>query len=421
MSAVMSSLTDSRTIGPIELVVLMAAMMAINAMSVDAMLPALADMSRELGEADGNRRQLVIGLYLLAGGVGCIYPGLLADRFGRRPVVLASLGLYVILSLGCGLVSDFDGLLVMRVLQGVACAGLSVVPAAIIRDRYEGDGMARLLSMVSAVFITVPIFAPGLGQLVLLVAGWRWIFVLLAALAALLAGWIWLRLPETLDPSNRQSIRLGTLAANMGLAARNRTSMGYVIGSAILFGSVFGYINMAQQLIAEYFGMGDLFPIVFAISATAMVVANLTNSKIVIRFGARRVSHSGLIAFIIVSAVQVWLAFSPYETLWRFVPLLAINLALLGFLGSNFGSIAMQPFASIAGAASSLQSFIRMVISAGLGITIGQLYDNSARPLALALLGSALIALLLVLWAENGKLFRRLHANPPPQSADHLP
>ncbi|MBD3730519.1 MAG: multidrug effflux MFS transporter [Sphingomonadales bacterium] len=421
MAAAIASSTDHRAIGPVELVVLMAAMMALNGVAIDGMLPALAQLAGDLGEADGNRRQLVVGLYLLANGVGCIYPGILADRFGRRRVVLVALAAYVIGSLGCSLVGNFDELLAMRAFQGFAAAGLSVVPAAIIRDRYEGDAMARLLSMISAVFITVPIFAPGLGQLVLAFAGWRWIFVLLAGFALLVGSWVWLRLPETLDPQHRQKMQLGTLAGNMAQALGNRSAMGYVIGSAILFGSIFGYINMSQQLIAEFFGLGDWFPLVFGITAAAMVLANLTNSRIVTRFGARRVSHSGLIAFVIVSAAQVWLAYSPYETIWIFVPLLAINLALLGFLGANFGSIAMQPFARIAGAASSVQSFLRMVISSGLGIMIGQLYDGTARVLAIALLCSALISLALVLWAEDGKLFRRLHAKPPPQSADHLP
>lgn len=421
MAAAIASSTDHRAIGPVELVVMMAAMMALNGIAIDGMLPALAQLAGDLGEADGNRRQLVVGLYLLANGVGCIYPGILADRFGRRKMALFALGAYVAGSIGCSLVRDFDGLLAMRAAQGFAAAGLSVVPAAIIRDRYEGDAMARLLSMISAVFITVPIFAPGLGQLVLVFAGWRWIFLLLGTLALGVGAWIWLRLPETLDPAHRQPMRLGTLAGNMAQAAKNRTSMGYVMGSAILFGSIFGYINMAQQLIAEFFGMGEWFPLVFAITAAAMVLANLTNSRIVTRYGARRVSHTGLIAFVLVSAAQVWLAYSQYETIWVFVPLLAINLALLGFLGANFGSIAMQPFARIAGAASSLQSFLRMVISAGLGILIGQLYDGTARVLAIALLCSALVSLALVLWAEDGKLFRRLHSKQPPQSADHLP
>ncbi|MFV0644656.1 MAG: multidrug effflux MFS transporter [Sphingomonadaceae bacterium] len=408
-------------LGAAELVVLLAAMMAINAMAVDAMLPALSSMSADLGESDGNRRQLVIGLYLLANGVGCIYPGVLADRFGRRPVALASVFACIGFSLACALVSNFTTLLVMRAAQGMCCAGLSVIPAAIIRDRYEGDAMARLLSMISAVFITVPIFAPGIGQLVMMIADWRWIFVVLAGLSALIGIWIWLRLPETLAPKNRQSVHLPVLARNMGAVLQNKMSLCYVFASAILFGSVFGYINMSQQLIGEFFGMGEAFPIVFGITATAMVAASLANSRIVTRFGARRVSHAGLLAFIIVSAAQVWLAYSPHESIWIFVPLLSVNLALLGFLGSNFSSIAMQPFASIAGAASSLQSFMRMVVSSGLGIIIGQLYDHTARPLAVALLVSALVSLMLVLWAENGVLFRRLHLKPPPQSADHLP
>lgn len=401
--------------------VMLAAMMAINALAVDAMLPALSVMADEMGEGQGNRRQLVVGLYLLGNGIGSILPGILADRFGRRPVIFTALAGYIVLSLLCGAVSNFTLLLILRAAQGIFCAGLSVVPAAIVRDRYQGDEMARLMSMISAIFITVPIFAPSLGQLVLSFGGWRWIFVMLAGFAGLLSVWVWGRLPETLASDNRQNVHFATLARNMVEVAGNRGSMGYVLASAVLFGAIFGYINMSQQLVAEFFGAGDSFALVFAFTASAMVIASLTNSQIVMRFGARRVSHSGLIAFIIVSALQAWLAFSPYETLWRFAVLTAINIGLLGFLGANFGSIAMQPFAKIAGSASSLQSFLRMVISSGLGIAIGLSYDGTARPFALALLLSGIVSMGLVLWSEHGRLFRRLHKRPPPQSADHLP
>src|SRR5688500_2411109 len=234
---------DKRTIGRRELVVMVALLMSLNALAIDGMLPALDEMARELGAQDGNRRQLVVGLFLLANGVGCLVPGSFADRFGRRPLLLLSLASYAVFSLLIALVEDFDVLLVLRVIQGVLTAGLMVVPNAIIRDQYEGDRMARLMSLVSAVFITVPVIAPSLGQAVLLFAGWRWIFVLLAGLAVLAAIWVWLRLPETLDPANRQRIELGSIATNMRVALINRASIGYVLGTMLLIGAVFGYIN----------------------------------------------------------------------------------------------------------------------------------------------------------------------------------
>ena len=195
----------------------------------------------------------------------------------------------------------------------------------------------------------------------------------------------------------------------MRIALFNSPSIGYVLGSALLRGGVFGYVNSAQQLIGEHFHAGRWFPVVFGGTAAMMVVSNVVNSRIVERFGARRVSHTGVIVFIGVSAAQVWAAIYRDGQLAWFLPLMATNLALLGFLGANFSSIAMQPFARIAGAASSVQTFFRMFGAALVGIVIGQSYDGTARPFAFALLIGSSAALLLVLFSERGKLFRRLN------------
>jgi DHA1 family bicyclomycin/chloramphenicol resistance-like MFS transporter len=398
------------SIGQRELIVLIALLMSLNALCIDGMLPALDDIARELGVESGNQRQLIVGVYLLANGIGCLLPGSFADRFGRKPVIMTALGAYALFSLIVATVDNFYLLLVARGFQGLFCAGLMVAPTAIIRDQFEGDKMARTMSMVSAVFITVPVIAPTLGQSVLLFAGWRWIFVSLACLAGLGALWAWTRLPETLAPEHRQHIHLRTIAGNMRVALLNRASIGYVLGAALLMGGVFGYVNSAQQLIGEHFGAGRWFPVVFGGTAATMAVSNVVNSRIVERFGARRVSHAGAIVFVVVSAGQVWAAIYRDGELAWFLPLMATNLALLGFLGANFSSIAMQPFARIAGAASSVQTFFRMFGAALVGIVIGQAYDGTARPFAYALLICSSLGLALVLFSEKGRLFQRLNA-----------
>jgi DHA1 family bicyclomycin/chloramphenicol resistance-like MFS transporter len=406
-----SSSAPGASLGEREFVALMAMIMALQALCIDAMLPALGIMAQDLGARDPNERQLVVGVYLIAAGIGALFPGALADRFGRRPVLFVSLAAYVALSLACALVTDFTTMLVLRAAQAVCSAGLSVLPNAIIRDRFSGDRMARAQSTVAVIFMIVPMAAPSLGQAVLAFASWRWIFGGMALLGVVVWIWAWRRLPETLDPANRQTIAPRDIAANMWQAASNRASMGYVLGASLLVAGLFGYINSAQQLVAEHFGAGDLFPLLFALMAGGMALANFTNSRIVERFGARRVSHCALLAFIAASALQVWMAHLPHQTLWQFVPVMALNMCLIGFIGANFGSIALQPFARIAGAASSFQMFTRMVIAASFGALIGQSYDGTAQPLAWSLLIGGIAALGLVLYSENGRLFRRL--TPP--------
>ena len=404
-------------IGQRELVVLVALLMSLNALAIDAMLPALDEIAQEFGVAAGNERQLIVSVYLLANGIGALVPGSFADRFGRKPVIMIALASYAVFSIANAMVGDFTLMLWARGLQGLLCGGLMVAPIALIRDRYEGDRMARTMSLVSAVFIIMPVIAPSLGQGVMLFAGWRWIFVLLAVLAVFAALWTWLRLPETLTDENRQTIDLPVIVRNMKTALFTRASIGYVLGTALLIGAVFGYVNSAQQLIGEHFGAGDWFPIVFGGTAAMMAVSNIVNSRIVTRFGARRVSHAGVLIFIVVSAVQVWASIYREGELAWFIPLMATNLALLGFLGANFGSIAMQPFAQIAGAASSVQTFFRMFGAAIVGLVIGQAYDGTAHPFAIALLTCSVLALVFVLYSEKGKLFRRLNQPHRP----HIP
>lgn len=409
MNVAPASLAPHRTIGERELVVMMATLMALQALSIDSMLPALPDIAGDLGAGDANRRQLVIGIYLIGTAVGALFPGAFADRFGRRPVLFACLILYFSLSLVCSLAPTFDVLLVARAAQGLLSAGLTVLPSAIVRDRYSGDRMARMQSTIALVFMAVPMMAPSFGQAVLLFAGWRWIFGITALMALLVMFWVWRRLPETLDPANAQPIQLAPILTNMTASLLNRSSIGYVIGGGVLWAGLFGYLNSSQQLIAELFGAGDKFPLIFAGMAGGMALANLTNSRIVERFGARRVSHAALFAYIFVAVLQVWRSFGGEEGLWDFVALMGSQMCLIAFMGANFTSISLQPFGRTAGAAASAQMFVRSALSSLLGIAIGQAYDGSARNLSLALLVGGLLALGLVLYSEQGRLFRRLN------------
>ncbi|MFL0355702.1 multidrug effflux MFS transporter [Erythrobacter sp. GH1-10] len=396
--------TPRKTLGETELIWMMAMLMALQAFGIDAILPALDELSLALN-VPGNERQFVVGVYLLTAGIGALVPGALADRFGRRPVLFASIGVYIVLSIASALATSFEALIAIRAAQGFFGAGIVALPPAIIRDRVGGDKMARMMSLIFVIFLMVPALAPSVGELILLVADWRAIFLAMALQGVLIGTWAYFRLPETLTEENRQEIRPAIIGRNMLHAMSLSSVVGYVFGGALVFGALFGFINSSQQLITETFGAGDIFPIVFGICAGSMAIASWSNSRIVERFGARRVSHTALIAFICVASAQVYFAFQPDESLWQFVPLMAVNMMLLGFIGSNFGSIAMNPFYAIAGAASSMHGFIRLTLAALIGAGIGYAFDGTAQPLALALLASGLICLALVLYSEKGKLF----------------
>ncbi|WP_198430272.1 multidrug effflux MFS transporter [Sphingobium xenophagum] len=403
--------SDEFPMKEIEFVLLMASLQALMALSIDVMLPALGAISGDLGISDPNQRQLVVGVFLISTGIGSLFPGALADRFGRRRVVLTAVAGYVVVSFICAISRSFELLLLARALAGLLTSAMLVMPMTILRDRFDGDRMARTQSLVAMTFMVVPMIAPMIGQAVLLFAGWRWIFGIMSAMGVVVCIWAWLRLPETLDPRNRQAIQPRVIAGNMVIALRERASFGYFLGAALVQAGLFGYINSAQQLVGEHFGAGTLFPVLFGGMALVMACTNFINSRIVEKFGARRVSHAALICFIVFGAIHFLIALRGGETLWTFVPLMTVSMCMLSFIGANFQALSLQPFKRMAGAAASVMSFVRMVVGSVLGALIGQAYDGTARPIMASMAVCGFAALLLVLYSEKGRLFRRV--NPP--------
>jgi len=392
--------------GPRETTVMMAMLMALNAMAIDTMLPALPDMARDLKIVTSNHRQYIIAIYLFGAAIGSLFYGPLADRFGRKPVLRGALLAYALLALACALAQDFEIMLGLRLAHGFVGAALGVVVTAIIRDLFAGDAMARRMSTIMLVFMTVPIIAPTIGAGIAALSGWRSIFVVMALLALVMLAWI-RRLPETLDPANVRRFDVGTMASGWLAVTLHRRSAGYMIAAGILQGALYGYLNSSEQIIGEVFSAREAFPLVFAAIAVGIAVANFSNARIVERFGARRVSQAALFAFLTFALLQVAAATSGRETLALFTLLLAFNVGLIGFTGSNFGAIAMEDFGKMAGIASSFQSFARGMISALAGAWIGQQFNGTTMPLALSFTGAATIAILFIVWAERGRLFTR--------------
>ena len=402
-----------KSIGPRELTVMMASLMALNALAIDAMLPAFPAMVRGLGLTDPNQIQYVISTFLAGTGISALIYGPLSDRYGRKPILLIATVGAAVFSLACSIAPDFEIMLAMRFAHGLLAAAMGVLVVSVIRDQFEGDAMARRMSTIFLIFMIVPIVAPTIGQLVLLFAGWRVIFDLMALMAIAAAIWVYLRLPETLAPENVIPIEPHALARAWKIVVLNRNSAGYMVGAGIVQGALFGYLNSSQQLFDKVFGAADFFTVGFAIIAVGIAVSNFTNSRIVERFGARRVSQTALLTFIALGALQLFAARFTPTSLPIFLLLLTANMAMIGFIGSNFSSIAMTPFGHVAGAASSFQTFVRTVLAASLGAIIGQQFDGTVYPVAFGFLGCGIVALGLVLWCEKGKLFTRPGTTQP--------
>lgn len=388
-----------------EFIAMMAALMALTALAIDAMLPALRDIGRDLGVTSANDTQYVILAFLLGIGVGAIVHGPLSDRYGRRPVLLTALVAYIICSIGCAVIQDFNVLVGLRLVQGIMSAASSVVTIAVIRDRLSGDAMARLTSTVFMVFMIVPVFAPTVGQAVLLVADWHAIFLLLAGLGVMLFIWVWLRLPETLVVP--VPLSPAAIAGAWHAVVTHRSANFYMLGGALIQGGLYGYLASGPQIFDAAFDAHDWFPLSFAAVALTMAATNFLNSRIVERFGARRVSHVALIGYIGLAAMQLLIAAVAPHSIPLFLIPVALNMSMVGLIGSNFGSIAMTPFGAVAGTASSFQTCVKTITATLIGALIGQAFDGSTWPMAWGFLGCGVSALACVLWAEKGRLFTR--------------
>ena len=274
----------------VEFVALIAGAMALTALSIDLMLPALPQIADSLHITNPNDRQLIISTFTLAIGLGALVYGPLSDRFGRKPVLCSSIGLFICASLLCTFAPTFEVMLAARFAAGLFIASNRVVTVSIVRDGFSGDAMARVMSLIFILFMIVPIIAPSLGQLLLMVAPWRAIFGLLTAFAGLLLLWTVLRLPETLKPEHRIGIRVPELAATFRLVMTHRSSLGHTLAGGVIGASITAFIVSIQQIVFDIFHAGDHFALLFAGIAGWMALGSYLNSRFVRRFGARRMS-----------------------------------------------------------------------------------------------------------------------------------
>ncbi|HSC68981.1 MAG TPA: multidrug effflux MFS transporter [Cellvibrio sp.] len=386
-----------------EFTLLVALLMSIVAMSIDALLPALGFISKDIVLTHTNQAQYIISALFLGMAIGQLVCGPLSDATGRKKILYAGILLFFCGSLICFFAQDINTLLIGRFIQGLGVAGPYVSAISIVRDKYAGNEMARIMSLVMMIFIMVPALAPSIGQAVLLVSSWRYIFVLYIAYALIIGVWIFFRLEETLPKEYRISFSTRGFIDGFKEVVSNYSTMCYTLCMGLFFGSFLGYLNSSQQIFQDLFQTGKLFTIYFGVLALVFGVASLVNSRFVEKWGMDYLCNHAVWGIIISSAIfLVTLTLLP-ANLWLFMVYAAVLFFCFGLVFGNVNAMAMEPMGHVAGIASAIIGATSSIMSMVIGTAIGQMYNGTLVPVTSGFFILGVMALIILRLARNRK------------------
>jgi DHA1 family bicyclomycin/chloramphenicol resistance-like MFS transporter len=386
-----------------EFVVIISLMMSLTALSTDAMLPALAQIGSDLRVQNPNDRQLVVGTLFAGLAIGQLFFGPLSDWTGRKPAVHAGYGLYIAGSLLSALASTLPGMLVGRVLQGLGASAPRAMTLALVRDRFVGRAMARVMSFVMTVFILVPMVAPSLGQAILLVAGWRGIFLAFVVMALITWALFAVRMPETLAPEARAPFSLDRILRASLEILRSRAALGYTVSAGLVSGAFIGYLNSAQQVFQEQYALGERFPLVFSAIASSIGLASFLNARLVMRFGMRFLVRRSLVVVfgLSLAALGLTLLLAGQLPLPVLIAYLILAFFFVGVLFGNQNALAMEPLGDRAGIGAAVVGSLSTALSMPIGTVIGRTYNRTALPVIIGIAVCSALSYVVVLWANS--------------------
>ncbi len=399
----MSSDTSAPSGHTKEFIVLMASMMSVVAISIDALLPALGVVVGDLQLTNPNHAQYLIGFIFAGMALGQLFCGPLSDALGRKKALFLGIAFYLIGSVVCYVAQDLTTMLVGRFIQGVGVSGPYISAISIVRDKFSGRQMAKIMSVVMMIFILVPAIAPSLGQAIMLYASWRYIFVLYIIYAITVALWVFLRQEETLPPEHRIPFTFVNFIHGFKEVVGNRGTFFYTICMGICFGSFMGYLTSSQQIFQDQFGVGEAFSLYFGALALVLGSASLLNSRFVVKYGMFYICVRSFAVIVVASVVFLAAHFITDEiTLWMFLVYAAFLFFCFGLVFGNLNALAMEPMGHIAGMASAIIGATSSVMSWAIGSTIGQLYNGTLVPIVSGFLIFGLLSLLALYCARRG-------------------
>jgi DHA1 family bicyclomycin/chloramphenicol resistance-like MFS transporter len=397
-------------------------MMALTALSIDLVLPAFDEVRGEFGlAADSPETASIITAFLLGLAVPQLVYGPLSDRFGRKPLLYAGFVLFAVGAVISATAGSLGTVLVGRFIWGLGAAGPRVITLSVIRDTFEGERMARVMSFIMAIFIIIPIIAPSIGAGIVAVAPWRGVFWFCVAYLGVVVVWV-TRLPETLDPAHRIEVSFAGIRSALSRVLESRQTMGYLATMTFINGVFASYLASSELIWTEVFDRGDAFPLIFGGLAAVLGAAMFANGFIVGRIGIRRLVHRALAAYVAGAAGLAILALvtDGRPSFWAFLVVLAVPVGLMGLLIPNLNTLAMTPVGDVAGTASGVIGTVATAAGAGLGFAVDRSFDGTVVPLSVAFVIAGALALIAVGVTERGKLQLRSRRLDPAAMAPPL-
>ena len=389
----------------LEFVALMASLMSIVALSIDALLPALPNIGAYLSVANTSDNQLLITMIFLGLGFGQLVFGPLSDSFGRKPIVYVGFIVFIIASIICVTTKSFEMMIIGRVMQGVGLSSPRSLALSMIRDSYSGDYMAKIVSIVVMFFILVPVIAPTLGQFLINYFSWKSIFYVNLIFGVLIMIWFWLRQPETLAAKNRIKFSSHLFIDGTKEFFKYKEAVAFTFVSGFITGSFMVYLSTSQQIFQEQYNLGELFPYIFASLAISVGLATFLNSKFVVKFGMWRIAYNASIAYTVISILYVFLYWSGNNpSIYILLSFFGLQFFAVGFLFGNLRALAMQPLGHIAGIGAAINGFISTVMAVPIANYIGSFVETSVLPLFIGFSVFGILSVLVFLVLKTKKM-----------------
>ena len=390
-----------------EFVAMMAALMSIVALAIDAILPAISNIGEAIKSYDSTDNQLLVTMIFLGLGVGQLFFGPISDSFGRKPVVYVGFTIFLVASIICLVAPSLEIMVIGRILQGIGLSAPRTMAISIIRDTYEGDYMAKVMSFVVAFFILIPVVAPAIGKLILDAAGWQAIFYVQMFFVFVVSVWFWKRQPETLHPEYKIPFTSHVFVDGVKEFVKYKETVAFTITSGLVTGAFLVYLSSAQHIFEDQYALKEVFPYIFAGLAVSIGLSTFLNGTLVMRFGMRKLSLMATIVFCLVALIySIVFLNSPNPSIYVLVGFLSVQFFCLGFMWGNFRSIAMEPIGHIAGIGAAINGFVSTVLSIPIATFIGEFVKDSVWPLfaGLAICGLCSLAIFLLVHRPKKKI-----------------